>query len=255
MQTNALTPEDPQFSCRRAEERIQLLLDGALTPAALEGDAHCLICPACRERISVARLMTAALAAPAEPPAIPSTLAESIVRAALADRVVERRTAVRRRVVVTAGGLALAAGVLLALWSGIFAQRTENAPDSRTTASLARDEAKPAPAPPAVTGTGEPLAPAPRAINLGEHISQAERALLSSSKSLTEPVAVAPQVLAKLTDALTRPSKPAPEFEAARISLLDLPEAAESGLQPVTAVTQKAFARLFRDLGGVQRKN
>ena len=89
-------------------------------------------------------------------------------------------------------------------------------------------------------------------MRLGDEINKAEKALLGSSKPITEPAAIAPQVLAKLTDVLTRPSAPAVELNPARVVLIELPEAARSGLQPVTATTQKAFARLLRDVALVQ---
>ena len=44
----------------------------------------------------------------------------------------------------------------------------------------------------------------------------------------------------------------APGFEPTRDALAELPDAARSGLEPVTSTTQKAFARLLRDVGGVQ---
>jgi hypothetical protein len=87
---------------------------------------------------------------------------------------------------------------------------------------------------------------------LGDEFYKAEQALLGSSKPITEPAAVAPQVLVKLTDVLTRPNEPATEVESVGFSLLELPDAARTGLQPVTSTTQKAFARLLHDVGAVQ---
>jgi hypothetical protein len=55
-----------------------------------------------------------------------------------------------------------------------------------------------------------------------------------------------------IAGSLTRPIGPVAQFEPATSALADLPDAARAGLEPVASTTQKAFARLLRDMGGVQ---
>lgn len=232
--TNADTPLAPV--CRATVERLQLVLDGELPSAALDADPHPAACAACRERIAAARLVLSVLAAPAET-AVPPGMTDAILSAVREDRFAR----IRRRSFAVAGGIAvaIAASVILLNWF------TSPAPELFV----------PAPAPPMVhrqPAPNPPEAPEPRPVRIGDEFSKLGQALRGTSKPITEPVGAAPEVLVKLTDTLTRPVAPAPEFEPARKSLAELPDAARAGLEPITGTAQKAFSRLLRDVGSVQ---
>jgi hypothetical protein len=96
------------------------------------------------------------------------------------------------------------------------------------------------------------VAPEPRPVRLGDEFSKVGQAILGTSRPITEPVGQAPRMLTQLSNSFSRPAAPAGEFEQARKSLIDLPDAARSGLEPVTGTAQKAFTRLMRDIGAVQ---
>jgi hypothetical protein len=245
--------------CRQTMEKLQGVMDGNLPVRELDHVDHALICSLCRERIATARLLLSVLKGRTEErndTPLDRARTDSIISAVLADRVVERRSRLRSRLFTLAGSLAIAAGLLFALWlrwSGAPKQPIQGQPEPEIvripqaiapTAPVATQELVIAPAPHAV--------PATRPVRLGDEFARAEQAFLGTSRPLTEPAQVAPQVLLKLTDVLTQTAEPTPEFEPARKSLLDLPDAARNGLQPLTVTTQKAFARLLHDVSAVQ---
>ena len=85
-------------------------------------------------------------------------------------------------------------------------------------------------------------------------LAKAGGALRDTSRALTEPLDTAPRLLGGLTDAIFKPGSltVSADLEPARKSLADLPEAAKSGLEPVTGSAQKAFDRLVRDVTAMQ---
>jgi hypothetical protein len=95
---------------------------------------------------------------------------------------------------------------------------------------------------------------------VADELEKAGGALRESSRTLTEPADGASQVLAMvpttfLSSPVAPPSLPAvPAVPAEPItrSLAEIPEAARAGLEPVTESAQKAFTRLFRDVGAMQ---
>jgi hypothetical protein len=89
-------------------------------------------------------------------------------------------------------------------------------------------------------------------VRIGDELTRASLALRDSSRPLTEPAAVAPQLVVRLTDTLTRPLLADPDFAPARLG--DLSQAARTGLEPITGTAQKAFARLLRDVNAVTTK-
>jgi hypothetical protein len=217
-------------------ERLQLVLDGELPAAALDADAHLTACAACRERITAARLVLSALAKPCET-AVPPGLTDAILSAVREDRYARIR---RRSYQWTTGVIvALAASIALLTWL--------LSPDPRP---LEFDGPRPSdmtnkqPTP--------QVAPEPRPVRIGDEFSKMGQALRETSKPITEPVGAAPQIIVKLTDTLTRPIAPTPAFEPARKSLVELPDAARAGLEPITGTAQKAFSRFLRDVGSVQ---
>lgn len=234
-------------ACRHTVNRINEVLDGKLPVAALDGDEHGRACRECRERIAASKVLSSGLGALTEPASFPQRMTERLVAAVLADRLVEQRSRLRLRYSAIASSLAIAAGVVLAVWLGWFKSMMNATPDAP---SVVREQ-PPTPAPP----DSQHSLPAQPPVRLGEELARAEHALVNSSRPLTEPAEAAPQLLARLTDVLTRSAQPVPAFEAAGQSLLEIPEAARSGLEPVTSSAQKAFSRLIRDVGGVKPRS
>jgi anti-sigma factor RsiW len=220
-------------ACVPTVERLQLVLDGEALIDAIDADPHLAACAACRERVAAARLVSTVLASRSDR-TVPGHLTDTILAA-----VSEARTAtIRRKSFAISGGvaLALAASVLLLVWAfksnpePIVPLGVKSAPETVKIPSVA---------------------PEPRPIRIGDEFSKVGQALRDTSKPITEPAASAPQVISLLTGSLKRPLRSVAEFEPAK-SIADLPDAARIGFEPITATTQKAFARLMRDVGGVQ---
>jgi hypothetical protein len=225
-----MPPEPRPAACEPTLELIQAVLDGAAPPAALDADPHPPACAACRDRAADARVLLAALAAPVEPVAVPARFAGSVLTAVRADR----RARYRQRLVFTVGsGLAVAAAVLVAAWA---MNRTPEQKDFVET-----------PAPPAPVE----VAPAPRPVRVSAELAKAGDAFRESSRPFTDPVAAAPKAVAAIAEAMIPAAVvPMPDDMApVAVSLADLPAAARTGLEPVAGTTQKAFTRLFRDVG------
>jgi hypothetical protein len=220
-------------ACRPTTERLQRVLDGDGTLVELDTDPHPAVCLTCRERIRAARGMLAALATAPEAPVAPAGLSGSILAAVRADR----RARLRQRVFAAAGGLAVAAAVVLVIWLRWPVPQSD-APQQKEIVVV------PEPAP----------QPGPPPVRLGDQLAAAGEALRDSSRPITEPAASAPGVFASLVDTLSRPpAQPAAaSLEPARKSLADIPEAARIGFEPVTGSAQKGLNRLLRDVSAIQ---
>jgi hypothetical protein len=228
--------DQPPPGCAPTLARIQSALDGVLSADELDGDPHPATCAACHGRIRAARLL---LGVRPKPVAVPAGLADTILAGVRADR----RARTRRRTVAVAGGCA-AAAVLVAVWA---VTRTPDRPEAP--APKPAEFALPAPPP---KPEPEPIPP-PRPVRINDDLARASDALLDTSRTFTEPAAVAPRVFAALTEPLLKPMAPlAPDLEPARQSLADIPDAARTGLEPVTGSAQKAFTRLLRDVSAIQ---
>jgi hypothetical protein len=223
-------------ACAPTLERLQLVLDRDLPAAALDADAHAVACPACRERIAAARLLISELACPTAP-AVPAGMTETVLAVVREDRFARLR---RRSYALAAGSVAaVAASVAVIVWLTGPPQRPGVAMWNPNVPDQAREQ-KP------------PLAPEPRPVRLGDEFARAGQALLDTSRPIAEPAAGAPRVIGALSDSLTAPAGPDAGLWPAGGTLAELPDAALSGLEPVTSTTQKAFARLLRDVGGVR---
>ncbi|MDY3560212.1 hypothetical protein R5W23_001437 [Gemmata sp. JC673] len=250
-----LTPE-PDFDdehdfdrvapeCRATVEAVQSLLDGD-GPDALDSDPHAGACAACRERIRAARVLLAVFAVPSAPPRVPAGFADRVMnRLQVAER--PQRRAPSRRVSRTAARFALAAAVLIAAF--VVANRFPK-PGAVVPNEVA-EQPKPE------------LAPQPRAsvtvphpIRINDEVAKAGQALRDTPKPFTESVAAAPKLFEAFATALGQPVEPMGDvLEPARKSLAELPDAARTGLEPVTGTAQKAFDRLLRDVAAMKPKS
>ncbi len=221
--------------CAPLMERLQLVLDGALPASALDGDVHAATCTDCRERITAARLLLGVLAE-SPPPSIPSGLTDSILAAVREDR--NARTRSRSYAVAGGAAIAIAASLLLATWIWNRNEKHDPPTGLRSGAVLVQKPSDPS------------VAPEPRPIRLGDEFSKVGQALLDAPNPFAGPGTGGPGVFERLTISLPA-ARPA-GFEPARDALAELPDAARSGLEPVTSTTRKAFARLLRDVGGMQ---
>ncbi|HEV3386402.1 MAG TPA: hypothetical protein VG097_16385 [Gemmata sp.] len=233
------------LACAQTVALLQRVCDNELPSTVLDADPHLSMCSDCRGRMAVAKQVLAALSPSNGALAPRPNLTDKIVEAILADKETRSRTRYRRRVFAFSGGLAVAATVLLAAWY-LWPSDADRGDRKADIVRVPLTNSAP------MVGSAQTTSPTQPTVRLGDEFYKAEQALLGSSKPITEPASVAPQVFAKLTDVLTRPSEPGPEVEPAGISLLEIPDAARSGLQPVTSTTQKAFARLLHDMGAVQ---
>jgi hypothetical protein len=213
---------------------IQLVLDGDRSAADLDADLHSALCGACRARIAAARLLAEAFstsAASLRPPG----LTDNILAAVREDRLSRIRH--RSYGVVVAAAVAIAACLVIASWFRT-AERVPVVPENATHRN-AQDQ------------TRMPLAPDPHPLRLGEEFARVGHALRDTSKPIMEPAASASEMFGMLTSSLTVPAPPGGDIEAGN-PLAELSAAARTGLEPVTSTTQKAFARLMRDIGSVQ---
>lgn len=248
---------EPLPECRATLERIQAVMDGEAGVESLDADSHPAVCPACRERVRAARMLLSVLTAPREPVEVPGDFADRVVKAMWEDRHVR----VRRRVYAATAWLALAAAILIALYTFVNPDRPEPVVPLGPAEVVHKPDAAPAPhtaePKPAPTPTPVPApAPHPRPIRISDEVAKAGQTLLETRKPITDSVAVAP----KLFDALTEPFKlPAPPadpmtnaLDPARKSITELPVVARTGLEPVTGTAEKAFSRFLRDVGAVK---
>ena len=236
-------------ACRATVAEIQRALDGDASPESLDADPHLGACASCRERVRAARVLLSVLATP-EPVAVPAGFTDRVLSAVRDDRQAHAR---RRRVAPVAGVLALAAAVLVGAW--VIANA--NGPKPIEQPKELVQQSAPAPLEVAPEPRVKAPAPEPRPINIGNEFAKAERALRDAPKPLTDSVAFAPKLLDVFTGPFTKPAAPpmGDALEPARKSIADLPDAARTGLEPVTGTAQKALDRLLRDVTAMKPKS
>jgi hypothetical protein len=219
-------------------------LDRELPSSALANDPHAESCTDCRERIAASWFVFPVLAGQVLPAQPSAGLTDRILQAVKLEQHVVPPLRFRRRRLRAVGALAACLVVGFAAYS--FWPPTRNDTAQQT------DPVIPAPLPES-TAKSPPQEPAP-ALRLGEEWSKAENALLNTSRPITEPARDAPKLVAKLTDVLTNNVSPANEVGFSSQALAGIPDAARTGLEPVTQTTQKAFARLISDVSAIQAK-
>jgi hypothetical protein len=265
-------------ACRPTVERLQGVFDagagaagagsstpgaeltGDLTVDALDADPHLATCADCRERVAAARLLVSVLATPAAPTKPPAELTNRILDALAADGVEQPGSdagtpgtarssrPARRRWAFAFVGLALAASVALVVWLRWPADT--GTPDTANTQPGNGGNSNPAPAPAPVPEPQPNTNPKP--LRIGDELSKAGLALREAPRPISESAAMAPLLFSKVSDALTKPTAPGGDIETPTAALAEIPDAARTGLEPVTGTAQKAFTRLLRDVGGVQ---
>lgn len=231
--------------CRPTVDRLQQVLDGEQPAAVLDTDPHADACPVCQDRIRAARLLLAVLAAPSERLAVPAGLADTV----LAGVRVERRAQFRRRVFAVAGGCAVAAAVLIAVWlqwgNPVAAPPNHGGPDMAL--------APPVPGSPPAAQPEQ--APPPRpAVRISNQLAKAGQAFRDSFRTIADPTDSTQEMFPNVAGALSwnSTSPVSVALEPARQSLAEIPGAARAGFEPVTGSAEKAFHRLMRDVGAVQ---
>jgi hypothetical protein len=242
-----LDPVAPQ--CRPTVDAIQSALDGEAE--ALAADAHPLTCATCRERVRAALVLLRCWRPRRRRSKCPPGFADRVLVAAW------HRT--------PGSGPPPAAGAALrpgwpagpprscsrCSWSPRGGARAGAEPPNDTFTGV-----HPAPA-----ARPEP-APAPREkappVRIGDEVARpGSRCAARRSRSPTS-VAVAPVLLDAFAGAFRPPAGPLPMGEAlepARKSLAELPDAARTGLEPVTGTAQKALDRLLRDVAAVKPRS
>ncbi|AWM39029.1 hypothetical protein GobsT_27020 [Gemmata obscuriglobus] len=234
-----VTPE-----CRATVEAVQSLLDGE-GPDPLDSDPHAGTCAACGERIRAARVLLAVLAARGPNP-VPVGFADRVMnRVRAAERAQFR--APSRRVSRTAARFALAAAVLIAA----FVVATRFPKPGAVGPNDVAEQPKPELAP---ETRAKALTPHP--IRINDEVAKAGQALRDTPKPFTDSVAAAPKLFEAFATALSHPVEPMGDvLEPARKSLAELPDAARTGLEPVTGTAQKAFDRLLRDVAAMKPRS
>jgi hypothetical protein len=92
--------DDTPAACGPTRAAVQAVLDDDRPAASLDADPHAAACPACRTRVTEARVLLAALALPARSVMVPAGFAAGVLSAVRADRRARRR----RRLLASVGG-------------------------------------------------------------------------------------------------------------------------------------------------------
>ncbi len=209
------------MNCRAFRELLQRRLDGAATdPAALDG--HRKECPQCAGLAAAADRLAAGLPHLA-PPAPPPDMTARVVGRVLQDRRARRQ---RRRRWASAGTLAVAASLLLAIGLRVWRPGGPDAP--------------PQPAPP-------PVAQAPaEAATIHESVAEARSAVEAlASRTAEEAVARTKGLLPGLGRSPLEPMDVGPPLEA---PLREAGQNVSAGLEPVADFSRRAVGQFLRDL-------
>lgn len=242
--------------CRATVDAIQSVLDGAAPAGSLDADPHATACATCRERVRAVRVLLPVLAAPREPVAVPAGFTERMV--AVWDENHAHRHGRLMRVPKALTALAIAAAILVVAFVLLPPSLHTNRPSANKAPAAPLPAPEVTPAPEAAPAPRERAPAPPRPMRIGDEVAKAGQALRDTPKPIADSVAVAPKLYEAFASAF-RPAAPAAPMgdmlEPARKSLAELPDAARSGLEPVTGTAQKAFDRLLRDVALVKPKS
>jgi len=195
-------------ACAGFVERLNGVLDGDLAQSSLAADAHLAACNACQGRLAAAAMLAAIRPFSTSP-------APGFTERTLARIHGDQRVQRRQRVLVRVGGFALAASVLVAIWS-LW------------------------PAPPQAVRIVELTPP-----GVVKPITDARDAIVSITTKVADDSLAPARNLFSVKAAV----KPPAPIDASR-PLDDLPEAAAAGFEPLVSTPRRALNLFFRDVGG-----
>ena len=226
-------PPTPETDCADTDRRVRAVLDRDLPASALAGD-HARSCPECGRRIAEAYRFLRGLGDHVrhQDVRLPADFADRVVVATVRDGR-RRRT---RRVAWQSAVAALAASVIAAVVIG----RAEWDPIERPVAHTRPTATATAP-------TTEPvrLAEARPPVRMTAELSGVGDALAALSRRTADGAFGPAQTLIPGDP----PDPPAPRPESA--DLAGVPDAARSGLAPLTGSAERAFHLFMRDVGSV----
>lgn len=215
--------QHPELSCPAFAELVDAVLDRT-APSELLDHSHGQSCPSCRSLSLAARTILGG----AQTPSVPNGLTQRIVTAALIDRKARQRRTSRLQMVAVVAMLLVGLVTFAVLRTGDSELQTnvatiESNPIATPLAEVAKLESKP--------------------LRLEESVSEASNALVAMTDDLTAPGLFSsrsfnvPATLPQWTPAETSNS------------LVNLPNAASTGIEPVTSSTRRALNLFIRDTG------
>jgi hypothetical protein len=216
-----MRPEPSPNPCLEFEAVTNAVLDRDLPPSALESP-HASECPACRELAGSVQMLLSALASPL--PAPPDGFAFRVVAAAVRDR----KRQLRLRWAKRAGGLAVAAAVVLAVYLG-----------------TKPPVATPAPEVAIVVPKPEPI-PTPRPARVSDKLAEAGEAFAAITQRTADEALTPTRNLFPMPEPVALPH--VPEIVPETDPLAQLPGAAKAGLEPVTSSAKRAWNVFVRDV-------
>ena len=225
-----LLPESQPPDCVEFTTSLQRVLDREISIESASR-LHAFDCANCRTLLAAVETLAAGLEKlPFKP--VPAELAERIVTASVRDY--RRRRAVRR----TGVACAVAAALLVVVGTQV-ASRTE---------TPAHEVAKTEP----THRSPEPVAPE----RVSDRFAEAGSALASMTRKASEQALTPTRTLVPSPDQVSfSPTDWPAEVEPAADSLAGMPEAAKSGLEPVTTGARRAVNLFLRDTGLARPKS
>ena len=220
-----LTPPHPT-DCAAFEAVVQRVLDRELGPEALDGP-HAAGCPDCRRLAASAKVLAAGLDRLRGVPQVEAARSDRIAAAAAWDyRVRSRVRWAGRAAAVALAASVLVAAVLYGPWAG-----RPNQPDV-----VRRQEPVPQPE------------PVPERV--ADRVADAGSALASITRKATDQALTPTRHLIPPPESVTLPDPElASTVEPAAESLAAMPQAAKSGIEPMTTGAKRAVSLFLRDTG------
>ena len=213
----------PTLSCPAYAELVDAVLDRT-TPIQLLDHPHVQSCPSCHGLSMAARLIIAGVPRPS----VSVNLTQRIVNAALTERQTRQRQRFQLR----------AAAMVAMLLMGVVSFSLWRQNDIEMQTDVAEIDSSSTLQPPVVLAQLEPKPP-----RLEESVNEASNALMEMTGDVTSPVLFT-------TRSFHVPSE-LPQWTPAETnnSLVNLPNTASTGIEPVTSSTRRALNLFMRDTG------
>jgi len=223
-----MTANPPQATdCAAFEAVVQHVLDRELGADSLEGP-HPVACAECRRLAAAAKVLACGLDRMRPPPQVEPARGDRLAAAAFRDYRFRRRVVWAGR----AAGVALAASVLVAV--AAFGSRTGGSKEPEVARTLPSHRPQPAPPPERV----------------GDRVADATSALASITRKATDRTLTPPRNLIPPPESVSLPdTELAATVEPAAESLASMPQAAKSGIEPMTTGAKRAVNLFLRDTG------